>query len=62
MSSQEIKKLLDKDYVYPDLDDKNLQSKIYKKENFIIIKYQKLNNIKIIMILKNIVMMHVQVN
>ena len=34
MSSQEIKKLLDKDYVYPDLDDKNLQSKIYKKREF----------------------------
>mgnify|MGYP003329549146 CR=1 FL=1 len=25
---------LDKDYVYPDLDDKNLQSKIYKKREF----------------------------
>jgi len=34
MSLQEIKALLDKDYVYPDIDDKNLQSKIYEKREF----------------------------
>jgi hypothetical protein len=34
MSSQEIKDLLEKDYVYPDINDKNLQSKIYKKREF----------------------------
>ena len=34
MSSQEIKLLLNKDYVYPDIDDKNFQSKIYKKREF----------------------------
>ena len=34
MSSQEIKDLLEKDYVYPDINDKNFQSKIYKKREF----------------------------
>ena len=50
-----------KNYSHPDLNDANLQSNIYHKENFIIIKYQKGQNLKIKKILKNIEMIFVKV-
>lgn len=45
MSSEEIKLLLNKDYVYPDIDDKNFQSKIYKKREFYYHKIPEFENL-----------------